>query len=153
MAINQYSDDSYITAFSKYYQQLTTTLPAEAMYTTFVEKGLLGNDLILNDKFLTATTDKDRMTLLLTSISPLQIDSVNEFRKLLQAMNDFIQGNNDPVLKKLMDDIYKDLDFRSNSSSPSDSMGSYIVSRPTVLSKGWHFNIYYTPIFILDQSG
>ena len=118
---NSFSINPCFATFNKHYQSLTTALPAKAMYPTFVEKGLL-KDPRLNDQFLSATTDIDRITLLLNSMrSGLQIGVVDVFQKFLEAMNEYFQLNENPVVKKLIEGIDNDLNFVSSSSSS----GSY----------------------------
>ena len=120
----------YLAAFSKHYRKLSIALPANALYPTFVGKALF-NDPTLNSEFLAATTDINKTTVLLNSMkNGLQIGVVDVFQKFLEAMNEYAQEHNDPVVKKLVDDINQDLfsDLPSTSSLPSGmSTASYTM--------------------------
>ena len=121
--INNPRDNRYLAAFNKYHQELIA-LPVNLVYLTFVAKGLF-NDSSLNMQFLSATTDINKMTLLLTSMKEgLRIDV---FQRFLEAIQEYAQKNKDPVVKKLVIEISQELlvDSPSTSSPPSGMLARF----------------------------
>ena len=111
-------DNPYFAAFNKHYDSLSTALPADAMYPTFISEGLLRNTL-LTQQFRAAKTDTEKTRLLLDSMMEgVRIGKPNLFLTLLKAMTNYASKNNDPVVEKLVKDVYKDL----------PSAGTYVIN-------------------------
>jgi len=102
-------DSPHFVAFNKHFDNLTTALPADAMYPTLIGKGLL-RDPLLCQQFIAAKTNIEKTRLLLNSMMDgVRIGKPDRFLTLLQAMHQYAEKNNDPVVRKLVGDVYKDL--------------------------------------------
>ncbi|XP_065900460.1 NACHT, LRR and PYD domains-containing protein 14-like isoform X2 [Dysidea avara] len=137
----------YFVAFNMHYQDLTTALPANAMYPTFVRYEML-KDPQLNQQFIAASTNEAKTRVLLDSMrGGLQIGVVSVFQQFLKAMTEYAEGNSDPVVKKLVKNINKDLPSdlgRTDSDLPSSDfeqckahLKSCYLNRPEEPNR-WH---------------
>ncbi|XP_065910681.1 uncharacterized protein [Dysidea avara] len=103
------ADNPILAAFEKHYKNLTIALPAVAMYPTFVGKGLMSGTQ-LNQNFRAAKTNMEKTVLLLESMrGGLMVGEFTDFLKFVEAMTEYAESDNSPVVRKLAKDIKNDL--------------------------------------------
>ena len=105
---------AHFAVFEKHYRNLEQALPANAMLSTFISKGLL-RDITLLQRVACENTDCGKTRLLLESMrGGLKIGETKTFEKFLEALCEYADRNNDLVVKKLVEDVYKDWRFPEN---------------------------------------
>ena len=105
---------THFGVFEKHYRNLEQALPANAMLSTFISKGLL-RDTMLLQKVACEHTDCGKMRHFLESMrGGLKIGETKTFEKFLEAMCEYADRNNDLVVKKLVEDVYKDWQHPEN---------------------------------------
>jgi len=103
------SKNAYYKAFENHYRDIEEGLPMDSLFPTLVSARLLG-DTQLRQNITSAQTDAAKTRLLLESMrGGLRIGNNEVFIKFVETITKYANDNNDQTVKKLADDIWKDL--------------------------------------------